>query len=287
MSARFDREDLRPPPSPHAAPAGRPHAPRPAVQPRRRAPWSASPRRTSPAAPSSRRRAAGWWSPPAASPLLFGAVGLKLAVATIIDPMQPRLRAAPRGCRTGDAAMSAAPPITDRNGEILAISLQITELYANPQEINDPDEAADRLLTRAAQPRPRTADRPHHPAHVPSSERPVQFAYIARNLPPRQQQAINNLGIPGFYFRAAERRLYPQGRPPAHVLGGVDVDGRASPGSRRSFDERLRDRPAAPLRLSLDVRVQVALRESGAQGDRRLQRHRRRRHGDGRATPPR
>jgi len=144
---------------------------------------------------------------------------------------------------------------------VLAVSLQVTELYANPQEINDPVEAADklrrvlpgldreRLIARISQ---RT---------VGESERPVQFAYIARNLPPRQQQAINDLGIPGFHFRAAERRFYPQGRAAAHVLGSVDVDGRGIAGVEKGFDQRLRtDRSA--LRLSVDVRVQVALRES-------------------------
>ena len=96
---------------------------------------------------------------------------------------------------------------------------------------------------------------------MPGSERAVEFAYIARNLPPRQQQAINDLGVPGFHFRPAERRFYPQGSAAAHVLGQVDVDGRGIAGVERSFDERLRtDR--APVRLSLDVRVQVALREA-------------------------
>ena len=100
------------------------------------------------------------------------------------------------------------------------------------------------------------------PLGTGDSERPVQFAYIARNLPPRQQQAINDLGIPGFHFRAAERRFYPQGRAAAHVLGSVDVDGRGIAGVEKSFDERLRS-DHAPLRLSVDVRVQVALREAG------------------------
>jgi cell division protein FtsI/penicillin-binding protein 2 len=58
-----------------------------------------------------------------------------------------------------------------------------------------------------------------------------QFAYIARALTPREQQAVNSLGIPGLYFEQAERRAYPQGRSAAHILGGVDVDGTASRGS--------------------------------------------------------
>jgi cell division protein FtsI (penicillin-binding protein 3) len=243
------------PPSPHAAPAGRPL---PAIA-------SSSRALVRVAAPELARRAqmertrgrlvlaAGGFA------LLFGAVGLKLSLATIIDPTTPRLRPAVR-VPTGEPTVSRAA-ITDRNGEVLAVSLQVTELYANPQEINDPVAAADRLLGVLP-----TLDRERLIAritqrNVPGTETPVQFAYIARNLPPRQQQAINNLGIPGFHFRPAERRFYPQGSAAAHALGQVDVDGHGIAGVERHFDERLRtDR--APLRLSLDVRVQVALRDA-------------------------
>jgi cell division protein FtsI (penicillin-binding protein 3) len=135
------------------------------------------------------------------------------------------------------------------------------ELYANPQEINDPEAAADRLLEVLPD-----LDRDRLVAritqrNVPGTERPVEFAYIARNLPPRQHQAINELGIAGFHFRPAERRFYPKGSAAAHVLGQVDVDGNGIAGVERSFDERLRA-DHAPVRLSLDIRVQVALREA-------------------------
>ncbi|GGC39314.1 cell division protein [Siccirubricoccus deserti] len=243
------------PPSPHAAPAGRPL---PAVT-------SGSRALVRVAAPELARRAqmertrgrlvlaAGGFA------LLFSAVGLKLSLATIFDPTTPRLRPAVR-VPTGEPNVSRAA-ITDRNGEVLAVSLQVTELYANPEEIHDPAAAADRLLTVLP-----GLDRERLIARitqrlVPGTETPVQFAYIARNLPPRQQQAINNLGIPGFHFRPAERRFYPQGSAAAHALGQVDVDGRGIAGVERHFDERLRtDR--TPLRLSLDVRVQVALRDA-------------------------
>ncbi|MBK1662611.1 peptidoglycan D,D-transpeptidase FtsI family protein, partial [Paracraurococcus ruber] len=191
--------------------------------------------------------------------VLFGAVGLKLSLATIIDPTQPKLRAAPR-VPTGEPTVGRAA-IHDRNGEVLAVSLQVTELYANPQEINDPVGTADRLLRVLPHlDRDRLIAR-ITPRTVGESERPVQFAYIARNLPPRIQQAVNDLGIPGFHFRPAERRFYPQGRSAAHVLGQVDVDGQGIAGVEKSFDERLRN-DRTPLRLSLDIRVQVALREA-------------------------
>ena len=263
MNGLSDDNGLRAPPSPNAAPARRL-----ATQPLAGEPSAASPRDRAlvrVAAPDLVRRAqlektrgrlvltaCGFG-------LLFVAVGIKLSLATILDPATPHLRAAPR-VPTGESTIGRAA-ITDRNGEVLALSLQVTELYANPREINNPVAAADRLLTVLP-----TLDRERLVARltqrtVGDSERQVEFAYIARNLPPRQQQAVNNLGVPGFHFRGAERRFHPQGSAAAHILGSVDVDGRGTAGVERSFDERLRtDRTT--LRLSIDVRVQVALREA-------------------------
>ncbi|MCO6420039.1 penicillin-binding protein 2, partial [Siccirubricoccus sp. KC 17139] len=257
MSFITDQPPEIAPPSPHAAPAGRP-------VPREAAPSRALVRIPAPelARRAQLERTRGRLVLAAFGfATLFAAVGVKLTLATVLDPMTPRLRPAAR-VPTGEPTVTRAA-ITDRNGEVLAVSLQVTELYANPQEIDDPVAAADRLLTVLP-----GLDRERLIARitqrmVPGTETPVQFAYIARNLPPRQQQAINNLGIPGFHFRPAERRFYPQGSAAAHALGQVDVDGRGIAGVERHFDARLRE-DRSPLRLSIDVRVQVALREAVA-----------------------
>ena len=87
-----------------------------------------------------------------------------------------------------------------------------------------------------------------------------QFVYLARQLTPNEQNAINALGIPGVYFQPSERRIYPKGRVAAQVLGGVDVDSHGIAGVEKFFDQRLRE-DAEPLRLSLDLRVQAVLRD--------------------------
>ncbi|MCA3342621.1 MAG: penicillin-binding protein 2, partial [Roseomonas sp.] len=48
----------------------------------------------------------------------------------------------------------------------------------------------------------------------------------------------------------------------AHIIGGVDVDGNGIAGVEKYFDERLRTVRRDPLRLSLDIRVQLALRDA-------------------------
>lgn len=204
--------------------------------------------------------------------LLFAGVVIKLADATVLFPVElrrlDRLARAPDPRPAGEAIQASLPGttqpaprevgprtramITDRNGEILAISLPTAGLYANPREMIDPSEAAQKL--KKAVPR---LDEEALRARLSSDK---QFVYLARQLTPREQMAINNLGIPGVYFEPTERRRYPQGRMAAHVVGGVDVDARGIAGVERFFDQRLREDPE-PLRLSIDVRVQAALRD--------------------------
>ncbi|UFN47407.1 penicillin-binding protein 2 [Roseomonas sp. OT10] len=187
--------------------------------------------------------------------LLFTAVAAKLTFATLIDPREPR-RIAVRTSATVQHATASTTrgTITDRNGEILAVSLPVTALVANPRVIEDPAKLADRLIRILP-----NLDRERLIQRL-SGDR--SFAYISRGLTPRETQQVNDLGVAGLEFRNAERRYYPQGRAAVHILGNVDVDGEGISGVERYFEERLRLRPEDALRLSIDVRVQIAMRDA-------------------------
>ncbi len=186
--------------------------------------------------------------------VLFGAVAIKLTDATVLDPAASRIATAPRHAPAIEPPVSRAE-ITDRNGEILAVTVRGTALYARPPQIENPARVADQLV--------RILPHLDRERLVQRLSPPRQFAYIDRFITPRQEQAINDLGILGLYFETAERRTYPRGRDAAHVLGVVDVDGQGIAGVEKWFDERLRvDR--RPLRLSIDIRVQRELREAAA-----------------------
>ncbi|HWT09913.1 MAG TPA: penicillin-binding protein 2 [Roseomonas sp.] len=190
---------------------------------------------------------------------IFGAVAIKLALATVLNPIEARRAAAlSRPPAPAAEAPVARATVTDRNGEILAVSLPLTALYANPRQIDNAADAADRLRRVLPQ-----LDRERLIQRM-SGDR--QFAYIARALTPREMSQVNALGIPGLYFEEAERRYFPQGRTAAHIIGGVDVDGQGIAGVERFHDARLRERANERLRLSLDIRVQLALRDAVQRG---------------------
>lgn len=142
--------------------------------------------------------------------------------------------------------------IVDRNGMLLATSLSVPSLYADPTQVIDADDAARRLVTVL-----NDLDPSQLAAKLRGNKR---FVWIQRNLTPRQQFQINSLGIPGLNFQREERRFYPQGNLTSHVVGFSGTDAVGLTGIEKQFDDLLRD-GVRPLALSMDIRIQHILRE--------------------------
>lgn len=189
--------------------------------------------------------------------LAFLVVAWRLVdLALLSQGREPRIAEAtsPPRLHTGRA------DIVDRNGVVLATSLPTASLYADPRQIFDPHEAAA-ALARALPALPQSEVR----AKLASAR---SFVWLKRNLTPREQYAVNRLGIPGLHFRREPRRIYPHGELTAHIVGFTDVDNNGLAGIERSFDEVLRTAPD-PLAVSLDLRVQhvVAQELAAARGE--------------------
>jgi cell division protein FtsI (penicillin-binding protein 3) len=178
--------------------------------------------------------------------VVFLVIAARLTAVTLLPDGADAAMAAPARIKTADRA-----DILDRNGVVLATSLTTASLYANPRQVQNPDETAEML--NAALPDLNIAST----AAKLDSER--GFVWLKRNLTPRQQQAVNRLGLPGIYFQAETKRVYPQGNLTAHLVGYTDVDSRGLAGVERSFDDLLQGE--RPLELSIDVRVQHILHE--------------------------
>ncbi len=180
--------------------------------------------------------------------MAFVAVGCRLVDVTLLGHgLEPgRIAAAP------PTPVTTRADIVDRRGELLAASLPVASLYADPSRVPEPERAADRLLEVLP-----GLDRDALIRDL-SSER--RFVWLKRRLTPREQYAVNRLGIPGLAFQSEQRRLYPAGELTAHVLGFTDMDNIGIAGIERRFDERLR-RHGSPLALSLDVRLQQLLHD--------------------------
>lgn len=169
------------------------------------------------------------------------------------------------GRRVGgsDAVATARPDILDRNGEILATDLKVPSLFAEPRRLIDADEAVE-LLT-AVMPDLDT----HELRERLGSKR--GFAWLKREISPKQQKEIHRLGIPGVGFLKENKRVYPNGREVSHLIGHVNVDNQGIAGLEKYLDSNgladlhragfASDRQQEPLKLSIDLRVQHALHD--------------------------
>ena len=184
--------------------------------------------------------------------LAFTAVGARVVeLSALRDHNEPGVAAV-----SPDARLAVGrADIVDRNGLLVATSLRTPSLYADPHEVLDAEDAAFKLSTVLP------GINPAETAVKLASDR--RFVWLKRNLTPREQQEVNSLGIPGLHFQDEWKRIYPQGALTAHVVGFTDVDDRGIAGVESSFDDVLRG-GRAPLRLSIDLRVQHIVREEVA-----------------------
>lgn len=151
--------------------------------------------------------------------------------------------------RVGDLPKRA--DIIDRNGELLATSVAVYSLYADPRAIWDAGQAADQLAHVFDD-----LDRDLVVSRL--SKQDKKFVWIRRGLTPRQRQAVFDLGLEGVGFKAENKRVYPRGALSGHVLGHTNVDGKGQKGVELSMQEKLADQET-PLQLTLDSGVQFVL----------------------------
>ncbi|MCB9988565.1 MAG: penicillin-binding protein 2 [Rhodospirillales bacterium] len=155
------------------------------------------------------------------------------------------------------APVSAVAPvirsdITDRNGVLLATSLETASLYADPALIHDPAATAKALVE--------IFPSLSYGEVLQKLQRRGRFIWLYRNLTPDEQYAVLNIGEPGLNFKTEYRRIYPQGQLAAHMVGFTDVDGNGLAGVERSFDNLLKAGGPEPVSLTLDIRLQHILR---------------------------
>lgn len=177
----------------------------------------------------------------------FAVIGVRVVdVSVFSDNAEPRYTRS----ISKDEKNTGRADIVDRNGILMATSLNTASLFANPRLVLDPEQAALRLSTALPD------------IDVKAIEKKLRsnrgFVWLRRHLTPRQQYAVNRLGIPALNFQREARRMYPLGPLASHVMGFTDIDNKGLTGIERYFDKELRTRQSN-MALSIDVRVQHVL----------------------------
>lgn len=124
--------------------------------------------------------------------------------------------------------------ITDRNGEVLAVSTPVKSIYANPQQVLP--EQIPALAKALAMPVRELREKF-------KSYEDKQFVYLARHLPPYQADAILNQRFAGVSAEQEYRRYYPAGETVAHIVGFTNIDDVGQEGIELAYNDWLSGAP--------------------------------------------
>jgi len=121
--------------------------------------------------------------------------------------------------------------ITDRNGDVLAVSTPVRSIWAIPSDARLSPADTRSLATLLEMDVPELNRRL-------DSER--DFVYLKRQLAPEVARRIADLKLPGVHEHQEYRRYYPGGEVTAHMLGFTGVDDRGQEGIELAFDAQLK-----------------------------------------------
>ncbi|MGD0962286.1 MAG: penicillin-binding transpeptidase domain-containing protein [Candidatus Acidiferrales bacterium] len=146
--------------------------------------------------------------------------------------------------------------IYDRKGRELAVSLPMDSVFADPAEITDA-EMVGRLLSRILSDSPSDEiETKIREAHIPIR--------LARKLSPETAERIQQMNLRGIFFQQENRRVYPQRKLAAHVLGYTDVDEKGIGGIEYALDKEIRGRPGKMMVMADGRRRWYDRQESAA-----------------------
>jgi cell division protein FtsI (penicillin-binding protein 3) len=221
-----------------------------------RFPWrrarAAAPRRAPASAPDA-------WRDVIRARLAVGAVAIALWTAGIegrlvylqvFQHSEMMARAASQQLRTIDAPAKRGD-IVDRNGHVLAYSVDADSIFADPSEIRDPDRTA--ALVCGALDHCTAADLQSIAKKLRSTGR---FVYITRKVTPDEERRVRALELEGLGFLKESRRFYPKRELLAHTLGYVGLDNVGLGGLEFTFDGQIRGREGKVL-INIDARKRV------------------------------
>ncbi len=141
--------------------------------------------------------------------------------------------------------------IFDRNGRLLAYSVEADTIYAVPTEIEDAANAAAALCDALGDCTKKMRDELRERL---STKRP--FVFVRRRATPMQAKRVAALQLEGVAFRKESKRFYPNRELAAHLLGYVGVDNVGLGGLEATYDKTVRGREGMLL-VQTDARRHV------------------------------
>ena len=106
--------------------------------------------------------------------------------------------------------------ITDRNGELLAISSPVESVWASPPDVKV-NKAQKEKLAKLLGLKNKDIDK-----KFANLQR--EFVYLKRRVSPNLAAKVMSLEIPGVFLQREYKRFYPAGDVTAHIVGFTDIN---------------------------------------------------------------
>ncbi len=121
--------------------------------------------------------------------------------------------------------------ITDRNGELLAISSPVESVWASPPDVKINDTQT-KQIAEILQMKPEIVSE-----KLVNSER--GFVYLKRRISPELAAQVMKVGVPGIYLQREYKRYYPAGDVTAHLVGFTGLDDTGQEGFELAMNSAL------------------------------------------------
>ncbi len=167
-----------------------------------------------------------------------GFLGLvaRAAYVQVIDNAFFKRQGAVRFVRTLDLPANRGR-ILDRHGNILASSVPVPSIWANPEDI-ERDPAKLKALAKLLGMNPADLDKK-------LQDEDKTFVWLKRQVDESVAKDIAALKIKGVYDRKEYKRIYPEGESVAHVVGFTNVENLGQEGVELTFNKDLGGKPGS------------------------------------------
>jgi len=125
--------------------------------------------------------------------------------------------------------------IFDRNGNLLATSVEAESVYVRPVKVTDVGGTVTKLSKILGISRAKLRKK---------LSRKSNFIWIKRQINDRMASKIRKAALPGVYLTTEYVRLYPNNHLAGQLLGFAGIDGKGLEGLEKEFNDRLAGRKA-------------------------------------------
>ena len=169
----------------------------------------------------------------------FVGLGVRAGYLQLVEHSFLQKESAARALRDAPIA-SYRGSILDRNGQELAVSLEVASVFLDPKEIIDKhdvegmrDSTAWHQLAAMLGLKTKALNK------LVDGNANKHFVWAKRQLEPTVAQLIRQLDLPGVHLTREYRRSYPTGEVSAHLVGFTNIDEQGIEGIERAFNEQL------------------------------------------------